>query len=194
MRPVHWHRRKKENAQVDVVLCYGSDAGAAFIDRAPYYLPEDWAADLDRRAEAGVPEEVRFATKGQLAKGMLGRAFEAGVPARWIVADTVYGTARGLRGWLEGLPEEAQASSGVGSKGERLYDWACVALPNPEASEADHQTGRWLLVRRSIAEPEERRFRLEWSLLRRAHQAVAKRCRVSGYSTDRRRPILARLE
>jgi SRSO17 transposase len=32
---------------------------------------------------------------------MLERAFEAGVPARWVVADTVYGTARGLRGWLE---------------------------------------------------------------------------------------------
>jgi SRSO17 transposase len=39
--------------------------------------------------------------KGELAKRMLKRAFEAGVPARWVVADTVYGTARGLRGWLE---------------------------------------------------------------------------------------------
>ena len=32
---------------------------------------------------------------------MLERAFEAKVPARWVVADTVYGTARGLRAWLE---------------------------------------------------------------------------------------------
>ncbi len=91
---------KKENSQVGVFLCYASDGGAAFIDRA-LYLPEGWAADPNRRAEAGVPEEVRFATKGELAKVMLERAFEAGVPARWIVADTVYGTARGLRGWLE---------------------------------------------------------------------------------------------
>ena len=44
---------------------------------------------------------MSFATKGQLAKAMLGRAFEAGVPARWVVADTVYGMTRGLRGWLE---------------------------------------------------------------------------------------------
>ena len=65
------------------------------------YLPEGWAGDAARRAEAGVPKEVRFATKGELARRMLERALEAGVPAKWVVADTVYGTARGLRGWLE---------------------------------------------------------------------------------------------
>jgi len=178
---------KKENCQIGVFLAYASRKGSAFIDRA-LYLPEDWAADPDRREEAGVPEEARFATKGRLAKVMLERAFEAGVPARWIVADTVYGTARGLRGWLEergcsyvlavpanrgihneghqrqarkvaeGLPEESwfRASAGEGSKGERLYDWACVALPEPEASGA----GRWLLVRRQIAEPEEMAYYL----------------------------------
>src|SRR5215217_7346674 len=91
---------KKENAQVGVFLCYTSEKGAAFIDRA-LYLPREWADDPARREEAGVPEEVRFATKGELAKRMLKRAFEAGLPARWVVADTVYGTARGLRGWLE---------------------------------------------------------------------------------------------
>src|SRR5688500_18286664 len=91
---------KRENCQVGVFLCYTSEKGAAFIDRA-LYLPEQWADDQARRKEGGVPEEVRFATKGELAKGMLKRAFEARVPARWVVADTVYGTARGLRGWLE---------------------------------------------------------------------------------------------
>jgi SRSO17 transposase len=89
-----------ENSQVGVFLVYASREGAAFVDRA-LYLPAGWAADAARRAEAGVPEEVRFATKGELARRMLERAFEAGVPARWVVADTVYGTARGFRGWLE---------------------------------------------------------------------------------------------
>lgn len=56
-----------------------SEKGAAFIDRA-LYLPKEWAADLARREEAGVPAAVRFATKGELAKRMLKRAFEAGVP------------------------------------------------------------------------------------------------------------------
>jgi SRSO17 transposase len=53
---------------------------------------------VQRRAEAGVPQKIRFATKGELAKEMLRRAFEAQIPARWVVADTVYETARGLRG------------------------------------------------------------------------------------------------
>src|SRR5215218_699764 len=91
---------KRENCQVGVFLCYASKEGAAFIDRA-LYLPREWTEDSARREEAGVPEEVRFATKGELAKAMLRRAFEAGMPARWVVADTVYGTARGLRGWIE---------------------------------------------------------------------------------------------
>jgi SRSO17 transposase len=92
---------KRENCQVGVFLCYASGEEAAFIDRA-LYLPHGWAEDSARREEAGVPEEVRFATKGEQAEEMLERALGAGVPARWVLADTVYGTARGLRGWLEG--------------------------------------------------------------------------------------------
>jgi SRSO17 transposase len=177
---------KRENCQVGVFLCYASEEGAAFIDRA-LYLPREWTDDPERLSEAGVPEGVGFATKGELAKAMLGRAFEAGVPARWIVADTVYGMARGLRGWLEkkersyvlavtsskgiyhegrqrrvrkvaqSLPGESwvRASAGMGSKGERLYDWACVALPESEAYCAGSPAGRWLLMRRSIEEPEQ---------------------------------------
>ncbi len=173
---------RTENSQVGVFLVYASCKGAAFVDRA-LYLPKGWAGDAARRAEAGVPKEVRFATKGELARRrMLERAFEAGVPARWVVADTVYGTARGLRGWLEergrpyvmavtgthgvhregrqrqaravarGLPEGAwiRASAGAGSKGERLYDWACLALSD---AGAEDEAGRWLLVRRNTDEP-----------------------------------------
>lgn len=91
---------RTENSQVGVFTVYASHKGAAFVDRA-LYLPEEWVEDEERRAEAGVPTGARFATKGELAKKMLRRAFDAGVPARWVVADTVYGTARGLRGWLE---------------------------------------------------------------------------------------------
>ena len=90
-----------ENAQVGVFLACASENGSAFVDRALYLPREEWVEDAARREEARVPEGVRFATKGELAKELLKRAFEAGVPARWVVADTVYGTPRGLRGWLE---------------------------------------------------------------------------------------------
>jgi SRSO17 transposase len=88
------------NAQVGSFLAYMSRKGAAFIDRA-LYLPRSWTGDRDRRAVAGVPARVRFATKTTLAKRMLGRAFAAGVPARWVVGDSAYGRSHALRRWLE---------------------------------------------------------------------------------------------
>ncbi len=91
---------RRENQQIGVFLLYASERGAAFLDRA-LYLPEAWAVDGARRAEAHIPPEVSFATKGDLARTMLARAFAAGVPARWVVGDTVYGSDE-LRGWLEG--------------------------------------------------------------------------------------------
>ena len=81
-------------------MCYASASGTAFIDRA-LYLPREWAKDQGRRAEAGIPEEVGFTTKPALAQRMLERAFEARVPARWVVADALYGSNRSLRMFLE---------------------------------------------------------------------------------------------
>ena len=89
-----------ENSQVGVFLAYAAPRGRAFLDRA-LYLPKEWAADAPRRQEAGVPESVRLATKGQLATEMLARAFAAGVPAAWVTADDVYGDDGALRAWLE---------------------------------------------------------------------------------------------
>jgi SRSO17 transposase len=77
-----------ENCQIGVFLAYTSDAGRAFLDRE-LYLPEAWAADAGRRADAGVPSAVDFATNGQLAQTMPARAFAAGVPAAWVTGDEV---------------------------------------------------------------------------------------------------------
>ena len=89
-----------ENCQIGVFLCYASSRGAAFIDRA-LYLPTEWAEDAERRSEAGVPEAVRFATKPELARQMLRRAFAADVPCAWVLGDSVYGKDRRLRLFLE---------------------------------------------------------------------------------------------
>jgi len=91
---------RRENQQIGVFLLYASERGAAFIDRA-LYLPDEWMGDAQRRAEAHIPAGVGFATKGEIARDLLARAFAAGVPAQWVVGDTVY-SADELRRWLEG--------------------------------------------------------------------------------------------
>jgi SRSO17 transposase len=140
-----------------------------------------------RCREAGIPDEVAFATKGELAQQMLARAFAAGVPAEWVVGDTVYGYDE-LRLWLEDqqknyvlavsethqvwvqgrpqpvgllaalLPEEAWVvlSAGEGSKGPRLYEWAWLQLPDETATTSER--GRWVLIRRSLADRSERAY------------------------------------
>lgn len=88
------------NAQIGVFLAYASSKGAAFLDRA-LYLPRSWTDDPDRCRAAGVPTEVRFTTKLVLARRMLDRALQAGVPAGWVVADSFYGRSHAFRRWLE---------------------------------------------------------------------------------------------
>jgi SRSO17 transposase len=89
-----------ENSQVGVFLCYASNRGAALVDRE-LYLPEEWAADVERRRAAAVPEETEFATKPELARRMIARALKAGAPCNWVAADEVYGNNSKLRQWLE---------------------------------------------------------------------------------------------
>jgi SRSO17 transposase len=89
-----------ENSQVGVFLCYASDKGAALVDRA-LYLPEEWAADGDRRCAAAVPENTEFATKPELARRMIERVLKAGAACSWVAADEVYGNNSKLRQWLE---------------------------------------------------------------------------------------------
>lgn len=81
---------RTDNCQVGVFLNYASTRGHAFLDRR-LYVPEEWATDADRRAEAGVPEAVVFRTKPQLALEMVAAAVEAGVPFRWVGGDGVCG-------------------------------------------------------------------------------------------------------
>lgn len=91
-----------ENCQVGVFLGYATAKGRALIDRA-LYLPKEWAGDGDRRQAAGVPDEVGFATKILLGRRMVERAVAAGVPARWVTADAVYGSNYHFRATAEGL-------------------------------------------------------------------------------------------
>ena len=110
---------KRENCQGGVFLAYASPRGRTFLDRE-LYLPEEWAADAQRREEAGVPEEVSFATKPQIARRMLKRAFTAGVPAAWVTADSVYGGDFTLR---KELTERKQRCVVAVSSLQYLWVW-----------------------------------------------------------------------
>jgi SRSO17 transposase len=81
---------RTDNCQVAVFANYCSAKGHTFIDRR-LFLPEEWAADRDRREEAGVPPGVIFRTKPQLALEMVAEAVTRGVPFRWVGGDGVYG-------------------------------------------------------------------------------------------------------
>ncbi len=175
---------RRENSQVGVFLLYASAKGAAFIDRA-LYLPEEWTQDRVRCREAGIPEEVEFATKGELAKRMLERAYSAGVSAEWVVGDTVYGYDE-LRLWVEeqqknyvlAVPETHQVwvqgrPQPVGLLAALLPQEAWVVLWAGEGSKgprlyewawlqlsevAPSGRARWVLIRRSLSDPSKRAY------------------------------------
>jgi SRSO17 transposase len=81
--------------QVTVTLTFATSRGHTLIDRA-LYLPAACAADEEHRELAGVPEEVMFATKPELAGALLQRAHERGIGAAFVTGDEVYG-GRDLR-------------------------------------------------------------------------------------------------
>jgi len=89
-----------ENCQLGVFCAYVTGRGRALVDRE-LYLPKCWTDDRDRCRRAAVPDEAQFATKPELARLMLGRALDAGVPASWVTADEAYGRDGKFRAWLE---------------------------------------------------------------------------------------------
>jgi SRSO17 transposase len=168
---------KVDNCQLGVFLAYASGKGRAFIDRE-LYLPRCWTDDPARCRAARVPDEVGFRTKPQLARGMLERALDAGVPASWVTADEVYGGDPALRVWLEdrgmsyvlavkgseplGTATQGSATASQLAAGLAVEQWvACSAGHGAKgrrlydwariqlAAPAAAGYTRWLLVRRS---------------------------------------------
>jgi SRSO17 transposase len=89
-----------ENCQIGVFLAYATTSECAYAD-ARLYLPERWMQDRARCRAAGIPKDVEFQTKPQLAQGMLERAHAEHGLVPWVLADEVYGTSRELRRSLE---------------------------------------------------------------------------------------------
>jgi SRSO17 transposase len=169
-----------DNCQIGVFLSYASPLGHALLDRE-LYLPQEWTDDRARCRQAAIPEDRRFATKPQLARQMLARAFAAGVPAAWVTGDSVYGDNRQLRRWLEAQPQayvlavSGKEYVGLGAQ-QRQVKALLASLPvegwtrlsagdgakGPRwydwcwgslADPVDPTWRRWLLVRRSLSAP-----------------------------------------
>jgi len=88
------------NCQLGVFLTYASSKGHTPIDRR-LYMPKAWTEDKARCEEAGVPEELKFRTKPELAHEMLREATTAGVPYTWVTGDSAYGDYDLIREWVE---------------------------------------------------------------------------------------------
>ena len=88
-----------ENSQVGVFLALAGSNGHALIDRE-LYLPKEWCEDKERRKTVGIPDEVSFQTKQELAINMQKRAFSNGCKPQWVLADALYGSAYSFRKFL----------------------------------------------------------------------------------------------
>lgn len=82
---------KQDNCQVAVSVSLATVAASVPIAWR-LYLPEEWANDRPRRNKAGVPDEIEFATKPEIALAQLRQAQEDGVPAGVVLADAGYGS------------------------------------------------------------------------------------------------------
>lgn len=116
---------KQDNCQVAVSLSVASeDASLPVAYRL--YLPEAWAQDEPRRRKAGVPDDLKFATKPQISLDQIRQAKESGLPPGPVLADAGYGNDTAFRDGLTelGLPYCVGVQPGVSA-------WAPGTTPLP---------------------------------------------------------------
>jgi SRSO17 transposase len=93
---------KQDNCQVAVSLSLANHHASLPVAYR-LYLPEDWAADSERRRKAGVPEDIGFATKPQIALAQIEAACQAGLPRGVVLMDAGYGCNTNLRTGISAL-------------------------------------------------------------------------------------------
>jgi SRSO17 transposase len=93
---------KPANCQVAVTLSLANHDASLPVAHA-LYVPKSWAADERRRRQAGVPEEIGFKTKPQIALELIRRAVESGLPGNMVLVDAGYGHDSALRRGITAL-------------------------------------------------------------------------------------------
>jgi SRSO17 transposase len=96
---------KQDNCQVAVSLSVATHQGSLPVAYR-LYLPKDWADDPVRRAKAGVPDDVTFQTKPEIALQQMRQVRADGVPPAVALADPAYGNDSKFRAGIAelGLP------------------------------------------------------------------------------------------
>jgi SRSO17 transposase len=96
---------KKDNCVVSVHLGFLGAGGFRALLDGELFLPEDWSADRRRCEEAGIPAEMFYRPKWQIALELLDRAEKNGVHLPWLTYDEGYGR---IPKFHEGLNERGQ--------------------------------------------------------------------------------------
>ena len=94
---------KRANCQVAVSLSIANDFASLPVAYRLYLPKEEWSVDRARRRKAGVPEEVEFQTKVEIAQAQLHWACEAGLPRGVVLADSFYGRSGAFRAEITAL-------------------------------------------------------------------------------------------
>jgi hypothetical protein len=93
---------KQENCRIAVSVSLAT-AQTSLPATYQLYLPEIWANDAERRRKVGVPAEVRFQTKPEIALAQIRSLADEDVPRGVVLADAAYGNDNGFRDGLETL-------------------------------------------------------------------------------------------
>ncbi len=164
---------KQANCQVTVEVVV-SDGWVAAPIAARLYLPESWAADAARRAEAGVPTEVCFQTKPELTLDLLRQAQADGVRPAPILGDSVYGDSPdfregvrqlGMEFFLQVTPTHKAWTQPVPTQQKRTRHYVAPGVP-PAQTLAEIMRGfppqQWKACSWKAADGQTRRTRLAW--------------------------------
>jgi SRSO17 transposase len=105
---------KQDNCQVAVSVSLASEQASVPVAYR-LYLPRDWAEDAERRRKAGIPTEVKFATKTEIALQQMETLLASGAPRYCVLADAGYGVDNAFRQRLSdlGLPYVVGITSAV---------------------------------------------------------------------------------
>lgn len=98
-----WNGRlgKTDNSQVGVFAAVARDGVAALVE-GELYVPEEWFAEPERCLDAGIPEDIEFRTKGEMALTMIHRLRGEGLRFAYTAFDAGYGHLPWLLRELEG--------------------------------------------------------------------------------------------